>query len=184
MAFAVVMYFDAATEAEVRSLWALLSEKQISSVMATMGIRPHISLAGIENLDAQQLCAMLQAFAQSTLPLTVKFGAVATFPTGQGVVYLAPIVTSELLRLHENFHVRLADLSLSSHEYYRPGNWIPHCTVAIDLPPESISAAVNACRTSNVFHEAHLVKIALVEYLPVQEICVFPFGGMIDVEPH
>jgi 2'-5' RNA ligase len=149
-----------------------------------MRVRPHISLAGIENLDAPKVCAMLKTFAQSSFSPTVKLGAVGTFPTEQGVIYLAPVVTSELLQVHEEFHARLADLGLSSHEYYRPGNWIPHCTVAINLPPENVSAAVNVCRTSNVFHQAQLVEIALVEYLPVQEICVFPFGGMIDVESH
>ncbi len=177
MAFAVIMYLDPATEAEVQALWALLSEKQISAVIATMGIRPHISLAGVEHLDAQQVCAMLKTFAPSASPLTIKFGAVGTFPTEQGVVYLAPIVTSELLRLHEELGVRLADLGLSSHEYYRPGNWIPHCTVAINLPPASVPAAVNICCTSNLFHTARLVEIALVEYLPVREICVCPLGG-------
>jgi len=177
MAFAVILYLDPATEAEVQALWALLSEKQISTVIATMGIRPHISLAGVEHLDAQQVCAMLKTFAQSASPLTIKFGAVGTFPTEQGVVYLAPIVTSELLRLHEELGVRLADLGLSSHEYYRPGNWIPHSTVAINLPPASVPAAVNICCKSNLFHAARLVEIALVEYLPVREICVCPLGG-------
>jgi 2'-5' RNA ligase len=177
MAFAVITYFNPTAEAEVQSLWALLSEKQISSVIATMGIRPHLSLACIENLDAQQVCAMLKTFAQSVSPLTIKFGAVGTFPTEQGVVYLAPVVTLELLQLHEEFRVRLADLGFSSHEYYRPGNWIPHCTVAINLPPESVPAAVSVCRRSDVFHAVQLVEIALVEYLPVREICVHPFGG-------
>ena len=177
MAFAVILYLDPTTEAEVQALWALLSEKQISTVIATMGIRPHISLAGVEHLDAQQVCARLKTFSQSVSPLTIKFGAVGTFPTEQGVVYLAPIVTSELLRLHQELDVRLASLGLSSHEYYRPGNWIPHCTVAINLPQANVPAAVNACCKSSLFHAARLVEIALVEYLPVREICVYPFGG-------
>jgi len=177
MAFAIVMYLDPTTDAEVRSLWELLAQEQVGSVMATMGIRPHISLACIENLDTQQVCAMLGTLAQNTRPLTISFGAVGTFPTERGVVYLAPIVTSELLRLHEELGIRLADLGLSSHEYYRPGHWIPHCTAAINLLPASVPAAVNVCRRSNLFHAARLVEIALVEYLPVQEICVCPFGG-------
>lgn len=182
MAFAVVMYLDATTDAEVRSLWELLAQKQLGSIMSTMGIRPHISLAGIETLDAQQVCAMLKTFAQNTLPLTINFGAVGTFPTEPGVVFLAPIVTSELLRLHEELSIRLADLGLWSHEYYRPGNWIPHCTAALDLPPERVPAVVGVCRKSGIFHTSQVAEIALVEYLPVREIGVFPFGGMTHVE--
>ena len=177
MAFAVILYLDPTTEAEVQALWALLAEKEIGAAIATMGIRPHISLTGVDNLDAQQVCAMLRTFAQGASPLTIKFGAVGTFPTEQGVVYLAPVVTPELLRLHEELGVRLADLGFSSHEYYRPGNWIPHCTVAINVLPAGVPAAVDVCRRSNLFHAARLVEIALVEYLPVREICVCPLGG-------
>jgi len=184
MTFAIVTYLDPATEAEVRVLWELLSEKGISSAMSTMGVRPHITLMCTEGLEVSSFCQELKAFARGTSPRTIRFGAVGTFSTDQGVVYLAPTVTRELLTLHEAFHDRLASLGLSTHEYYYPGNWIPHCTAAINLPPESISAAVEVCRQRNVTHAVQLTQIGLVEYLPVQEICVFPFGGTIDVEPH
>jgi hypothetical protein len=80
MAFAVILYLDPAADAEVRSLWASLAEKEISSAMATMGIRPHISLAGIEHVQVEPFCQALDVFAQNTLPLTTKFESVGTFP--------------------------------------------------------------------------------------------------------
>jgi 2'-5' RNA ligase len=184
MGFAVILYLDPAAEAEVRSLWASLAEKDISSVMATMGIRPHVSLAGLEHVEAGPFCQALDVFAQSMPPVAVKFESVGTFPTEQGVVYLAPIVTRELLRLHEEFSHLLVEMGLASHDYYRPGNWVPHCTAAINLTPEEVSAAVTVCCQSDVFHAATLTHIGLVEYLPVREICTFPLGGMTHVEPH
>jgi 2'-5' RNA ligase len=174
MAFAVVTYFDAATDASVRALWQSLADRGISPVMATMGIRPHLSLAGIEILDADPLYHGLGDFAKSAAPLTVNLSAVGTFPTAQGVVYIAPVVSSELIKLHQTFHDWLADLGLTSMEYYRPENWVPHCTVAINLPPESVPEAVAVARASDVFGKAQLVEIALVEYMPVKEICVYP----------
>ena len=184
MAFAVILYLDPAADAEVRSLWASLAEKEISSVMAALGIRPHISLAGLELVQAGPFCQALDAFAQSMPPLTVKFESVGTFPTEQGVVYLAPVVTRELLRWHARLDRLVTEMGLSSHEYYRPGNWVPHCTAAIHLTPEEVSAAVAVCCQSDVFHAATLTHIGLVEYLPVREICAFPLGGMTHVESH
>ena len=184
MAFAVILYLDPAAEAEVQSLWASLAEKDISSVMATLGIRPHISLACIEHVQVELFCQALDVFAQNTRPLTTKFESVGTFPTEKGVVYLAPIVTRELLQLHEEFNHLLAEMGLASHAYYRPGNWVPHCTVAINLTPDQVPAAVPVCCQSNVFHSVALTHIGLVEYLPVREIRTFLLGGMAHVEPH
>jgi 2'-5' RNA ligase len=141
-----------------------------------MGIRPHISLAGGEGTPPESLRGDLADLAARTAPLTIRLSAVGTFPTDQGVVYLAPVVTAELLKLHEAFHAWLNGLGISSFDYYRPANWVPHCTVTINLPPERVPIAVDICRRSNVFHTARLVEIALVEYLPVKEICVFPLG--------
>jgi len=179
MAFAVVFYFDPATDASVRALWNRIAQAGISTVMATMGIRPHISLAGIESvgLEVGSFYRELEAFAKSTAPLTVNLSAVGTFPTAQGVVYLAPVVSAELLKLHLAFHARLTDLGLTSTEYYRPEQWVPHCTVAINLPPDSVPAAVAVSRASDVFHKARLVEIALVEYMPIKEIGVFLLEG-------
>lgn len=184
MAFAVILYLDLAADAEVQSLWASLAEKEISSVMAAMGVRPHISLAGIEHVEAEPFCQALDVFAQNTPPLTTQFESVGTFPTEQGVVYLAPVVTRELLRLHEEFNHLLTEMGLSSHEYYRPGNWVPHCTIAINLTPAQVPAAVTICCQSKVFHTVALTHIGLVEYLPVREIRTFPLGGMTHVESH
>jgi 2'-5' RNA ligase len=184
MAFAIVLYFDPSTEAKVQALWETLAEQGVSSVMATMDIRPHISLAGWEGAAPETWHDELADLAAHTAPLITQLSAVGTFPTDQGVVYLAPVVTAELVKLHETFHARLSRLGISSFDYYRPASWVPHCTVAINLPPEGILATVDACRKSRVFGPARLTEVALVEYLPVKEICVFPFGGMAHAEPH
>ncbi len=184
MAFAVILYFDPITEVSVRALWDALAAQGVSSVMATMGIRPHISLVGWEGLAPESVRHELADLAASTAPLTTRLGAVGTFPTDQGVVYLAPVVTTELVKLHEAFHARLSSLGISSFDYYRPTSWIPHCTVAINLPAEGVLVAVDVCRRGRVFGPARLIEIALVEYLPVKEICAFPFGGMTHAEPH
>jgi 2'-5' RNA ligase len=184
MAFAVILYLDPDAEANVKAVWDALAEQDISSVMAMMNIRPHISLTGFDSYGAVPMCAELHAFAKSVAPLTVKLSAVGAFPTEQGVVYLAPMVTAELVRLHEAFHSQLTRLGLSPSEFYRPENWVPHCTVALKLPPERISTVIDCCKKSNVFRPVQLVEIALVEYMPVRDLCAFPLGDMTYDEPH
>ena len=174
MGFAVELYFDAATEASLRELWEALSNEGISDVMPSIGARPHISLATFECIDLVSLREELRSLARVAQPLTVTLGAVGTFPTAEGVVYLAPVVTQEFLSLHKRLHARLSDLGIASAEYYRPGKWIPHCTAAIDLDAEEVSSAVDLCLRSNVFVTARLTEIGLIEFRPVRDICVFP----------
>ena len=64
-----------------------------------------------------------------------------TFAGDEGVVYLAPVVSRGLLRLHGELsdaceqHVSLNDL-------YRPGTWVPHCTQSLFLDKSQVAEAV------------------------------------------
>jgi len=61
MPFAVEMYFDPATEAEIRALWNSLAQAGVSSRLPDSGSRPHISLAVFQSLDPARFRAELQA---------------------------------------------------------------------------------------------------------------------------
>jgi 2'-5' RNA ligase len=177
MRFAVELYFDPSTEASLKALWGSLSQADVSSLLLEIGSRPHVSLADFEQIDPAILCAELETFAEKTSSLPVTLSAVGVFPTTEGVVYMAPVVTQELLTLHMRFHERLNALCIASSLYYRPGHWVPHCTCAAELPPQKILAAVEICRRSDVFNRpARLTAIGLIEYRPARELCVFPLG--------
>ena len=77
MAFAVILYFDPATEASVQALWDALAEQGVSSVMATMDIRPHISLAGWEGMTPASLRHELADLA-ADLKIVVRRGVRST----------------------------------------------------------------------------------------------------------
>lgn len=171
--YAVELYFDAATTAKIRPLWDAI---HASCGGSPVGVQPHISLAAVPAEQPEQLLAITQAFAQQTAPLAVQLDAVGTFPGAEGVVYLAPVVTQTLLALHRAFHQQLNANGLISFPYYRPDQWVPHCTVGIRLPPEQIGCAINRCRQSDVFQRGELVAISLIELPAVRELAQFPLG--------
>ncbi len=184
MAFAAILYFDPDAQANIEALWDTLDERGVSPSIATMNIRPHITLIGWESCGAVPVCNELRAFAGSVAPLTVKLSAVGAFPGKQVAAYLAPTVPADLVRLHTALYARLTGLGLVPPEYYQPENWVPHCTVALKLPPERLSAVMDCCMKSEVFRPIQLTAIALVEYMPVRELCAFPLGDMTYAEPH
>ncbi|MBU0495628.1 MAG: 2'-5' RNA ligase family protein [Chloroflexi bacterium] len=177
MGFAVELYFDPATGARLTTLCAAVFQTAAGADLLAMGARPHISLVVLTDLDPAALRDDLHAFAESEAPLPVSLGAVGAFPSTEGVVYVAPVVTRELLDLHARFHRRLGELGLVSGGHYCPGHWIPHCTIGFELAPDRVPAAVDVCLRSDAFGPAHLTAIGLIEFRPVRELYTFPLIG-------
>ena len=169
--------FDLPRDSAVRGLWQTLADRGVTSLMPELGARPHISLTVFDELYPPDVHEALQNFAAEVAPIPLQFSAVGIFPTAEGVVFLAPVVTQRLLDVHADFHARMAALGRQSLPYYRPGNWVPHCTVAMNLPPEQIPTTVAICKAAPVFHAFSLVGLDLIEFRPVKTIYEFPLVG-------
>jgi 2'-5' RNA ligase len=174
MSYPVVTYFDPATEARLTALRASLPPPASDEAREALQVRPHVSLAGWEELDVDPFTAALQTFAARTAPLDVHLGAVGIFPGDQGVVFIAPRVTTGLLKLHAEFHAHLGAFGSGPNPYCTLDTWIPHSTVAMYLAEAELPAVVQACQGSDLFGPARLVEIALLEYPPVRQLCAFP----------
>jgi len=177
MGYAVELNLSKDSAARVVKLWESLARESINSVMLDLGAQPHISLAVFEDLVPAVLQDDLGRFAEVTRPLSVVLSSVGAFPTAEGVVFLAPIVTQELLGVHERFHSLLRDREGECVEYYRPGKWVPHCTVAIDIVADRIGAAIEMCVRSEAFGPVELDEVSLIEFRPVREIYAFPLSA-------
>ncbi|GAB6508929.1 hypothetical protein CN971_00530 [Bacillus thuringiensis] len=68
------------------------------------GVEPHITIADYNELDVHLYTEKLGEFVaiQENMD-AVTFPSVGIFPTN-GTVFLAPIVTDELLKLHHSYH--------------------------------------------------------------------------------
>lgn len=178
MGYAVELYFDGETEDRVTRLWDTFAERGITSLLPSIGSRPHISLAVFDKIDPEQLTDVLIDIAHETPAFEVDLAAVGSFPGQEGVLFLVPTVSTELIRLHEYFHNRLHSMGIECNPYYRPGNWVPHCTVASDLPDSLIEAGFDIARKSAVFGRAQVNSVGLVSFRPVREISNHPFRGL------
>jgi 2'-5' RNA ligase len=179
MGYAVEMNFDAETGDRIRALWQRLADAGLSRTLLDNNATPHISLAVFDETDLDLVRLVMADFAHRVTPISVRLAAVGTFPPDvkgdEGAVFLAPTVSAHLLSHHDRFHRMLYALNLRADDYYLPGNWVPHCTVALDAPPDKIAEIVTLCRQSDVFHDAQLVDVSLVEFRPVKELYRYPF---------
>ena len=173
MGFAVELYFDSEIEKSVRNLRQILFERGISSTLEGLGDKPHISLAVFFNIDRDNLIALTKAYAEKIEPFDFQLSAVGTFPTDENVLFLSPAPTKQLLTCHQNFHDQLTDFGIVSSPYYSPANWIPHCTVEINIPDEQMSKAMDICKKAFKPLRGQFQEIGVVEFRPVKHLATW-----------
>lgn len=142
-AFAVVLHLDEFSERRVRQAWQALDDHGVPSAAATHdpGYRPHITLAIVDTPDPDALTRRLRRPLSRVVGLPVTLTALGFFLTERAPAYLAVAPTRRLLEVHDDVHRAIG--TTASWAYYRPGNWLPHCTLAMDVTcPTSVADAL------------------------------------------
>ena len=103
---------------------------------------PHLTYASLRAYDLERTTAVLSDLS-ALPPLTVRFDALGMFRRSR--IWLAPAVTADLVARHQRVVDALGTTGGDLHRNYRPGDWLPHLTLAprlhlTDLP--TVAAAV------------------------------------------
>jgi 2'-5' RNA ligase len=170
MGYAIELNLSRKSRTLIDKIWERLSIEKIATTMIDIDAQPHISLAVFDSIDCEIAQKVIKSFAKETNPLSVKLSFVGTFPTRENVVFIAPKVTTELLNIHLKLHEKLSNKGIKSIEYYQPNNWIPHCTIAIDLNKNKTSKVIDICLQSKAFEFVVLDEVSLIEFRPVRNI--------------
>jgi 2'-5' RNA ligase len=174
MPYAIELALDPSSDAAVRRVWHELDRAGITW-MARSGARPHVTVGVWETLDVDETTRELTRFADETTPVRLTLASVGMFP---GVaVFLAPVVTAELLDLHTRVHGRLAGRGGGAWHHYQRGAWVPHCTLASDLEPDQFQSAFAIAARAPLPLECLLVEVGIVEFRPVNQLVSRALGG-------
>jgi 2'-5' RNA ligase len=179
MAFALEMYFDSESDRTLRAIWEELARAGVSTVMRDGGYRPHVSLAVAAEVDAAAMAADLAAYAATAPPLSLLLSYVGIFPGTEGVVYLGAVAASKLLKVHAAVYRLWRRHTLQRWEYYAPGQWVPHCTMAFMLPLSRIAAAAGICLRAPLPLEVRVTHVGLVQVSVehYEELLICPWGS-------
>ena len=173
MGYAVELYFDRQTEQNIADLRHVLIKDGIASKLDKAGDRPHISLAGFSDVDCDVLIMLVREFANSLEPFNIQLSAIGTFPTHENVLFLSPAPTLQLLSYHQEFHQRLTKTKLVSSPYYAPANWVPHCSVEMNIPSQKLSRAIELCAQTFKPMFGRFEEIGVIEFWPIKELAVW-----------
>jgi len=137
----VVLWPDPATSATVRQIWDELAARDLPSLATHTHRRhqPHCSLTVAEDLPVDDALAAVGSVPAR--PLRLHIESVGVFPN-MGTLFLAPVVTEELLEEQRRVHSRVAPHAGQPWPYFEPGAWTPHITLAWSLTADELAVAV------------------------------------------
>ena len=145
--------------------------EQISADAMTprrLKVEPHITFAVYDALDPEPFARMLEAFSADIRISAVTLSSIGIFPGPLSVLFAAPVVSVELLALHQGFHAAAASAGSACSPYYLPGNWVPHVTLGERLNSEETGAAIGGAMGLWQPMTASLNRISLVRFHPVE----------------
>ena len=178
MGYAIVLFFDLPSCQRIEDLQKGISQAAGLPAPGNDRPRPHITLAVFDTLaNIEPANRVIKNFSHAVFPFEIKLESVGWFPMEDGVMFLGPVVTRQLLDVHESLHRLLNGEGLISVSYYRPGKWVPHCTISSGLPRHAASMVLNEILQSKVFVSVALIEVGLVEFNPVKYLSTFPLVG-------
>lgn len=116
---------------DAASFWALVDQAaclEAKPTVRALAYPPHITLAKYEDVDASEIATVVDALAEYT-SLSLTFDKLGSFDPGFLILWAAPRPDQALLDMHARAHAFI-DPSRCKLPY-RPGNWTPHCSIAL-----------------------------------------------------
>jgi len=140
--FALSLSSSNASAAAITSLWDELSAFEDTPSMRALSYPPHITFAMYDSPDVteQLATAVMQRTAQGRTAVEIGFDRIRHFPGSPLILWAEPEPKQTLLEMHRQIHSGI-DPELC-REHYRPGNWIPHCTLAMRTLPDRNAEAL------------------------------------------
>lgn len=182
MGYAVLLTFDAFTERAVRGIWQAIAAAGVTTPDQLGAIPPHITLAGYSELALADCRATLAAVASATAPLSVTLANLGLFPPSadEAVIFAAPTVTSTLLGVHGQVCGQLAASASAPWPYYRPGAWVPHCTLTQHCPADQLAAILTICQTLPLPLSGQVAGIRVIDTTTFATLCHYPLTGTVQ----
>jgi 2'-5' RNA ligase len=137
MSLSVCLLLDPAADRAVRRLWQRLEDDGVPTLLTHTHGRhvPHLTFASLLSYDVSEVRAALEALPAAGTTV-LHFDALGMFRRSR--CWLVPGLSSGFLARQEAVIRALHGTSAELHRHYRPGEWLPHLTLAPRLHLEQL----------------------------------------------
>ncbi len=142
MGFCLNLRISAASGSAVTALWDEVAALEEQPSMRPLGYPPHLTLAIYDTDDVSEALRTraLDCAAAGQAELRLSFNRIGMFTGPSLVLWLDPEPKEPLWRMHQTVHAVIGPAQCRPH--YRPGAWVPHCTLGMAIPAERQDAAI------------------------------------------
>ena len=166
MDYAVIACFETHGDYLVRRLMRQLAENGVNNLYESLGFRPHITLSEFSTDDEAVVLDQLQDLAANVEPIEIKLSSLGIFPGDLGVLHLVPTINGDLLSLHRQLHGRIEPHCLEFSPLYIEPEWVPHCTLVLEMDPLELPRAYSVLKDHFVPFTTRLTALELITCCP------------------
>lgn len=178
MALAINIRADHDSASAIERLWDEIASFEDEPSMRALGYRPHFTFAiydlGIDEAAARD--AMRRA-ASGRAQLRVVFRKLRWFEGPPLVLWAEPAADPTLTKIHAAISAIIDPVHCRPH--YRPGAWIPHCTLGMRIADGRRNDAITFAQSFDRSTEVLFDVMDCVAFPPVRVIAErkLPPGG-------
>jgi hypothetical protein len=174
MPFAIVVYFDPATEEIIHENWRKLAEREIDTYLYQSENRPHIKLEMFENIDLGKCKERIKEISKRTKKIDIIFKNIGILPLENPVIFLGPTTTKELLSLQYDVINATSDISQALNpEFFLPGLWTPDCQLTVRISKGKLLNAIYTAIEIPIPMNSIISEIGVLEYHPAKKLFAY-----------
>jgi hypothetical protein len=172
VALAVCLLFDRKSERAVRALWDRVEEQGVGSLRSHTHGRhvPHVSYAVLRRWDHAAVTDALAGLHGD--PVEVSFDGVGLFRRGR--TWLLAGVSADFVARQQRVVEVVTATGAELHKHYRPGIWLPHCSLApratLAQLPSVVAVVMDVLPLQARLDRAALVNSATGEVFALAEL--------------
>jgi 2'-5' RNA ligase len=176
MPYVIQLDLDRGADEALGVLARRLEEVQGLETVRRIGDVHHISLGVYDDLPVDAVGAKLADFVRDAFSIRIRLASIGIFPGTEGVLFLAPVHDRVLFDFHRQLHDDLSSTGAVPWEHYRPGAWVPHVTLALNITPAALAEAVSIVAQDWSTRPAALDRLRFIRLPPVEIIDVHPLA--------
>jgi 2'-5' RNA ligase len=173
VALAVCLLFDRRSERAVRALWDRLEELGVPSLGSHTHGRhqPHVSYAVLRRWDEPVVTDALAGLDGGD-PVELSFDGIGLFRRGR--IWLVAGVSADFVARQQRVVEAITATGAELHKHYRPGVWLPHCSLApratLAQLPSVVAAVMDVLPLRGRLDRAALINSATGKASPLSAL--------------
>lgn len=171
MNYAIELIFDDESQNVINNLRNMLIENGVHDEAVKLN---HVSIGDYKTDNIDELKNRVIEFSKTIKPFELSLVSVGTFMTKENVIFLEPIMTSELMDIHKRFIEYMKDFDGVLNEYYDIDRWMPHCTISIRLSYEELFKGLELLKEN--------IKLPIKVLVKKIDIINYPFNQIMMLD--